>query len=409
MVKAETATDSKPNPSALTGPPDLAKERDILTLFSETLEKRGVVVQDAPAKILFLACVSRLLDYPVNVVVKGESGAGKSFLVGNVLRFFPNEAFRSLSSASSQSLAYLGRDELKNKILYIAEADGLDGEAEYNLRTLMSEGRISRQTVISTRSGELRPLTLEVEGPTAVLLTTTRHDLHPENETRLLSLPLKTTPEQMTEIFVANLGGRPRFPGDLTPWHDLQRWLEGVRRPVWIPYANDLGRLIPPVALRQQRDTKLLRSLIEAHAMLYQLNRPTHPDDDAIVATLHDYAVVRTLLADLLAYEVQAAVLPEVRKVVEAVRAIRRNEPYKQITLTVLSGAVQMSKPTVSRWVTKAEEAGYLINHEWRDGMPANLDIGEPMPDADLDVLPTVEDLAERYKASGLYDLFERG
>ena len=45
------------------------------------------------------------------------------------------------SALTSQSLYYLGRDELKHKILAVAEEEGVS-EASYALKLLQSEGRL---------------------------------------------------------------------------------------------------------------------------------------------------------------------------------------------------------------------------------------------------------------------------
>ena len=44
------------------------------------------------------------------------------------------------------------------------------------------------------------PRLIEREGPTGLIVTTTQVALHPENETRLLSVPANDTPEQTAAI-----------------------------------------------------------------------------------------------------------------------------------------------------------------------------------------------------------------
>ncbi len=44
------------------------------------------------------------------------------------------------------------------------------------------------------------PRLIEREGPTGLIVTTTQVGLHPENETRLLSVPANDTPEQTAAI-----------------------------------------------------------------------------------------------------------------------------------------------------------------------------------------------------------------
>ena len=66
------------------------------------------------------------------------------------------------------------------------EAAGLGSDfASYLVRSLLSEGRLSYETVEKTADG-LRARLIERQGPTGLLVTTTAVKLHPENETRLI-------------------------------------------------------------------------------------------------------------------------------------------------------------------------------------------------------------------------------
>jgi hypothetical protein len=70
----------------------------------------------------------------------------------------------------------------------------------------------------------LTPKVIEREGPTGLLVTTTALRLHPENETRMLSLTVTDTAEQTKQIFKA-LAGAARPEADQTQWQALQVWL----------------------------------------------------------------------------------------------------------------------------------------------------------------------------------------
>src|SRR5262249_3093113 len=180
---------------------------------------------------LVLAVVSRLLDRPVSIALKGPSSAGKSFLVEQVLRLFPPSAAYTLSAMSERALAY-SEEPLMHRVLVLFEAAGLRGDfASYLVRSLLSEGRLRYETVEKTKVG-LRPRLIEREGPTGLIVTTTAVRLHPENETRLLSIPVTDTQEQ-TRAVLAALAADSGVPVDLAIWHAFHDWLElGERRVV---------------------------------------------------------------------------------------------------------------------------------------------------------------------------------
>src|SRR5690349_17472302 len=87
--------------------PELALEPDLLAAFAADVEAEGLVGESANAKILFLSMVSRLLDLPVSIVVKGASSSGKSVLVERVLKFFPESAYLAITGMSDKWLAHV--------------------------------------------------------------------------------------------------------------------------------------------------------------------------------------------------------------------------------------------------------------------------------------------------------------
>ena len=191
--------------------------------------------------------------------------------------------------------------------------------ASYLIRSLLSEGRLVYEVVEKTPNG-FRPRRIEKQGPTGLFVTTTAVRLHPENETRLLSLQVTDTPEQTRAIMRAIAESRV-VAVDPGPWIALQHWLAHAEHRVVIPYASALAEQIPPVAVRLRRDFGQLLALIRAHAILHQATRE-RDGEGRILATLEDYAVVRTLVLDVIAEGIDATVAPIVRETVAAVQTL---------------------------------------------------------------------------------------
>src|SRR5215208_4393838 len=203
---------------------NLAYERDILGRFAQELTHSGVAGESRTAKILYLAVTSRLLEKPVSVAVKGTSSSGKSYLVERVLKYFPGSAYYALTAMSERALAY-SEEPIKNRFLVVYEAAGLSSDFQtYLIRSLLSEGRVRYEVVEKTSEG-LKPRLIEREGPTGLIVTTTAVKLHPENETRLLSLSVADTQEQTRGVLAALTRESAEEP-DLEGWMALQEWLE---------------------------------------------------------------------------------------------------------------------------------------------------------------------------------------
>jgi hypothetical protein len=369
----------------------LAHEPSILDAFARDLERSGLAGEARSGRLLYLVLTSRFLERPVSAAVKGPSSGGKSYLVETVTRFFPPEAAYELTAMSEHALAY-GTEPLAHRFLVLYEAAGLEGDfSTYLIRSLLSEGRLRYETVEKTANG-LEPRLIEREGPTALLTTTTKVALHPENETRLLSIPITDTAEQTRDVLRALAASDERSLPDPAPWIALQSWLAASEHRVAIPYARNLAELVPPIAVRLRRDFGALLNLIRAHALLHQTSRP-RDEHGRIVAEFEDYDVVRELVADLISEGVEATVAPIVRETVQVVAAAQGEEG---LSMAKLAALLQIDKSAASRRWTAAKAHGYLKNQETARGKPARIVVADPLPD-DVEILPAVEVLRDRW------------
>jgi hypothetical protein len=367
----------------------LARRANILEEFASELSGIGVVGERRAAKLIYLAVTSRLLDRPVSVAVKGPSSGGKSFVVESTLKFFPHEAFYSLTAMSDRALAY-SSEPLRHRHLVIYEAAGMASDfATYLIRSLLSEGRLRYETVEKTKEG-LVPRLIEREGPTGLIVTTTSLRLHPENETRMLSLTITDTPVQTAAVFRALAQESVRTEVDLSQWHALQTWLATGPTRVAIRFADQLAQLVPPVAVRLRRDFKTVLMLIRAHALLHQASR-LKDEAGRVVAAVEDYAAVRDLVADLVAEGVDVTVKPEIREVVETTARLLA-EGRDEVRQADLKGALNLDKSAISRRVAGALDGGFLKNLEDRKGRHARLVLGDALP-ANREVLPAPDQL----------------
>jgi len=380
---------------------ELAQAPNILERFAAELAQSGVAGEARTAKLLYLAVTSRLLDKPVSIALKGPSSGSKSYLTEQVLRFFPESAFYSLTAMSEKALAY-SEEPLSHRILAIFEAAGMSGDfATYLIRSLLSEGRIRYELVEKTAEG-LRPRLIERQGPTGLLITTTALKLHPENETRLLSLTVTDTQDQTRAVMAALAEEAGEAGPNFEPWHALQVWLESTDHRVSIPYAKILADLIPPVAVRLRRDFGALLNLIRAHALLHQASRD-RDDEGRIVATIEeDYAAVREPVVDLVGEGVETTVPKTVRETVEAVKWLREGSQGEPVTVAELVRKLELDRSTVSRRVRSAKDRGYLRDLEDNPRKPSRLVLGDVLPD-DVQILPSPQDVRAGVKdrASG--------
>ena len=366
----------------------------LLDRFSDLCRELGLVGETKSAKLIFLALCSRLLDKPVSVCVKGPSSGGKSFTVETVLKAFPSSAYLDFTSMSERALVY-DRRPIEHRFIVVFEASGLgDDFGAYAMRSLLSEGCIKYTTVEKTEAG-LEPREIYRQGPTGLLVTTTWASLHPENETRMLSVTVRDDTEQTRAVLMALArradGSIAREP-NLHPWLSLQTWLElAGRLEVAVPYARALAHDTDPRAVRLRRDFGAVLSLVRTHALLHQ----THRERDAkgrVLASLEDYVVVYNLVIDIVCQGVQAGVSQAVRDTVGAVQRLYK-ESEKPVTYAQLARELGLDRSSVSRRARVARSAGYLVNLEDSRRKPARLVPGDPLPE-ETPVLPSPDAVA---------------
>ncbi len=241
------------------------------------LHTLGIAGEETNKLLCYLAVVSRKLDDPLSLLIQSRSAAGKSALQHAVLALTPEEDQAHYTRLTSQALFYQEEMHLAHKVLALEEAEGL-GAAAYSLRALQSAKKLKLATTSKDPiSGKMKTEYYQVQGPVAVLLTTTSVSLDEETASRFLTLTIDES-RQMTETILAAQRHRDTLEGYLAELdkaaviakhHTAQRLLEPLV--IINPYAEQL--LFPGRSLRARRDQKKYLMLIKAIAFLYQKQR----------------------------------------------------------------------------------------------------------------------------------------
>jgi len=292
---------------------------------------------------------------------------------------------------SERALAY-SQEPLMHRHMVIYEAAGLGSDfAQYLMRSLLSEGRVRYETVENATAG-LVPRLIEREGPTGLIITTTRAGLHPENETRMLTLEVDDSPEQTKAVLLATADGEEPKSVDLAPFKAVQRILELETPQVLVPFAKSLAQGCDPTAVRLRRDFPAVLTLVKAHAILHAYNR----EKDAqgrVIAIPEDYAAVYDLVADLVSHGTGQKVTETIRETVKVVGQLTGGNS-DGVTYSAIGKKLGIDESTARRRVQTAIKKGYLANRETKPRCAAKIMIGEPLPDG-KHVLPHPKSLSD--------------
>lgn len=257
---------------------DLLRDPNLLERIERDLTALGIAGESLNKRLCYLAAVSRKLDDPLSLLIQSRSAAGKSTLQNTVLSLIPGEDKVVYTRMTDQALFYQSPTALAHKLLALEEAEGLGGAA-YSLRALQSSKQLAIATTAKdTVTGKMKTEQYWVQGPVAVLLTTTSATLDEETASRFLTVSIDETANMTEQIFerqreADTLAGYLRHlehDALVGQHHAAQRLLEPLA--VINPYAPQLH--FPAHSLRARRDHKKYLMLIKAIAFLYQQQRP---------------------------------------------------------------------------------------------------------------------------------------
>jgi DNA primase len=321
---------------------ELLKSPDLIARILADFAACGLVGEDTNKLVGYLAAISRKLPQPLGIVIQSSSAAGKTRLMDAVLAFVPEADKAKYSAMTGQSLYYMGATNLKHKVLAIVEEEGAS-RASYALKLLQSEGEL---TIASTgkdpQSGNLTTHAYTVEGPVALLLTTTARDLDEELMNRCLVLSVDEGRSQTRAIHQLQRDKRT-LDGLMAKHHKdstarLHQNAQTLLRPLDVlnPYAQFLT--FPDQTTRLRRDHEKYLTLIDTIAYLHQHQRTVKTardvrQDDAILeyieATLDDIALANRIAHDVLGRSLDE-LPPQTRRLLKLVDGYIDSECQRQ-------------------------------------------------------------------------------
>jgi len=150
---------------------------------------------------MYLIYTSRLREQPLHIISLGASGTGKTYLQEKISGLIPEDHKLEITTLSENALYYFEKQELKNKLVLIEDLDGAqDDKIMYALRELMSKKQISKTIPIKDSQGNLKTITLQVEGPITLSGTTTREKLYEDNANRSILIYLDNSKTHKEKI-----------------------------------------------------------------------------------------------------------------------------------------------------------------------------------------------------------------
>ncbi|MEM0503327.1 MAG: helix-turn-helix domain-containing protein [Archaeoglobaceae archaeon] len=343
---------------------EFLSRKDILKVVKQILDKR-IVGEDENKLLLFLICLSKEIE-PQACLLVSESGAGKSYMLHQVLEIFIEDVLW-FSRVTPSALDRIGRD-LTGKIFAIEEEAGITPEAEAMIRAWISEGQLKLLTTVKDEEGNIKTAEIETTGKPVFLSTTTKRRIDDERETRIWIISPDPSEEQtkLVNLFSAEREARVNFDTGDEEIRVLREALKILREEnkgyiVKIPFATKLAKNFPSERVRARRDFKKLLALIKVSAYLHSRNRPKIELEDGtkvIIATPGDLGIVWRLITKAIKPTL-TGLTPSHEDVLKVAEELKK-EGIEEFTIYDLKTRLNYQKSRLSELVRELEAFGYL-------------------------------------------------
>ena len=252
---------------------------NLLEVTAQDLQNTGIQGEQGNALILLLAMTSRKMRDPLSVICLAKSGVGKSYLMEKVAQCIPSEEAKEHTQFSGNSFYYFKREEIKGTVFLIEDLDGAQ-EVMFPIRELQTKKRISKTVTIKDKNGQMRTVTLVVEGPVSVIGCTTKEKIYEDNANRAILIYLDGSQEQDIRIMNYQRRASAGLLDKMTE-KKLQEKLQNMQRvlePIKIinPYAMVID--LPQEVFKPRRTLPLLLGFIEAITFYNQYQRESKVD-----------------------------------------------------------------------------------------------------------------------------------
>jgi hypothetical protein len=338
-------------------------EPNLLERTNRDIGLSGVIGEEVNRLLMFLVFCSRKREHPLHIISFGASGTGKTYLQEKISELIPESDKLEITMLSENAFYYFGQQELKNKLVLIEDLDGAENVL-YPLRELQSKKRISKTIPLKDSKGNMKTVTMKVEGPICMSGTTTKEKLYEDNANRSLLIYLDGSKEHKDAIMNyqkrLSSGNIDREKEDKLKefFMDMQTVLRPVR--VVNPYAELLN--IPETIFKPLRTNAHYLAFIETVTFYHQFQRERKQDAngrDYIITELEDIEAANLLLKDVLLAK-SDELTNACRNFFEMIKTYLINKGKSSFYIREIREEYRTAPTTLKRHIAELHRYGYL-------------------------------------------------
>ncbi len=326
--------------------------------------RTGMIGEENNRLLMYLVFTSRLREHPLHIISLGASGTGKTYLQEKISELIPEQEKLEITILSENAFYYFDRKELKHKLVLIEDMDGAM-DVLYPLRELQSKKRISKRVPIKDSKGNMKTVSLVVEGPICLAGTTTKERLYEDNANRSLLIYLDGSNEhkEMIMDYQRQLSAGKVRTKEENQMKEFFKDMQTVLKPLKVrnPYAELLK--LPEYIFKPLRTNAHYLATIETITFYHQYQREIRTDANTgeryIETTLEDIKWANILLKDVLL--AKADELPRaVREFFESLKRWVKKEQKENFYTKEVRERLRMYPMKVNRYMHELESRGFI-------------------------------------------------
>lgn len=339
------------------------KKSNLLQRTNQLIALSGIVGEEQNRLIAYLIYTMRKQTVPLHVMFLGSSGSGKTYLQEKISELIPEEDKLEITQITENALYYFKQKELQHKLLLIEDLDGASN-VFYPLRELQTKRKISKTVTLKDNKGNLKTITLTVEGPVCVSGCTTKEKIYEDNANRCILLYIdqsKTQDKKITEYQTASAAGSINKQTEQQYKQlckNIQRLLQSIK--IINPYAKYIT--LPEQIFKPRRTMTLLLGFIEAITFYHQHQRTLQHDNTGIpyiASTIEDIQQAFTLLKNVL-FSKSDELTNATRNFFEQLKQHIQQQQQQHFSPQHIRKLFRLQPRTVQRYIRELHQYGYI-------------------------------------------------
>jgi DNA primase len=339
------------------------KKPKLLQRTGQLLRECGIVGEENNSLIAYLIYTVRKQPVPLHVMFLGSSGSGKTYLQERISELIPEEDKIEITQITDNALYYFKQHELQHKLILIEDLDGAM-TVFYPLRELQTKRRISKTVTLKDSKGNLKTITLTVEGPVCVSGCTTKEKIYEDNANRCILLYTDQSRDQDKKIneYQTKLSSGEINKERESQYRELFKNMQRVLRPINIinPYAKYIA--LPEQVFKPRRTMTLLLGFIEAVTFYHQYQREVKKDNHGqlyIETTIDDIQSAFNLLKDVL-FSKSDELSKATRDFLELLKQLSRVSGSDSFHAKSIREQLRINPGNMKRYLSELVRYGYI-------------------------------------------------